>query len=492
MPDYITSPLIADTSTTAREDYLGLITMVEPVSFPLMRLLPHRGCNNILHSWLMDNIPYENAIVASQEGYQIPGLRTGGTTTPLAASLDAWPAVNEASYRRQRASNGTHIVTKGVSVSGTQQSSDEAGVGDEYNHQVYRIGTALLMQQEHNLHWSVYTDGDSGNSYARQMHGLIPWILSTGLDNSAVTIAAHSVANTYSSTVAYNPTWYPLEEDTGSASGDVVPRASLTGTGPFRAYWNGSSMASYSAGQVIPRLYFSGGASNINALDGMYFADATADTADAFINLQSSATYTDGADTTGDFSVDLTNELLHTYILQPAYAKGMKIGGSIMLCSSAIKRLMSNFAHVYGTGSSPTASVSTLLNTRTIAASDKKFVASIDYFETQFGVIAVHQDRYFESSTPYSPLGTNQGFYSTTWSNSKRYYVTPSKSFILIEPDMAEVAPFKDRGFFHADLGKRGDSIEGMLTSEMSLRVLNPKAFAGGFGFAATEGTLTT
>lgn len=483
---YTTSPLLADTSTTVREDLADTITMVDPVSFPYQSLFDTRTVYSTTFEWLVDFIPYVDETQASEEGEQASGSRTANSGS-LASIFDAYPAVNESQYRRTRLANVTHILDKYVSISGTEMAVNEAGVGNEYAHQVFRIGTYLLMQQERNLHWSTYVDGSaSPNNYKRQMHGLIPWILSTGLDNSSVTIAGKVVPNYFSSTVAYNPTWYPLEASTGGTD-TLAPRATVTG--PFRSYWNGTQMASYAASEVIPRLRLSGGAGSLAALDSGYFADASVTTADVLLGLNTGANYTDGDDTTGDFSVDLTRDLLNTYVLQPAYAKGMRIGGSLMLCSAAIKRLVGQFANVFGSGSPPALA---MLNERWIAAAEKKLIDSVDYYESDFGIIGIHMDRYMESSTNYNPSGALLGFHDASYTNSETYYITPSKSFIIIEPDMVKIAVLNGRGFFHNPLGMQGDSLEGQLVSEMSIQPMNPRAFAGGFGFVATPGTLTT
>lgn len=488
---YITSPLLADTSTTIHEDLSDTIAMVDPVSFPLFWLLDQRAVQNITFSWVLDNIPYEPGIQASPEGQQASGLRSG-SVAPLGSQFDAYPGVtgstlsttNEASYHRIRATNVTHILNKLVSVSRTQQQVNEAGISNEYAHQIFRIGTALMMNMEYNTHWSTYQDGNSGNSpdgFTRRMHGLIPWILSTGLDNSAVTIAGSSIPNNYSSTVYYNPTWYPMQ---WSATDNLVARTGVTGGGPLGSRFDGtqvvgSEMVNPVNADLLARMrvYATTGTVPNGVYTGGNAGSQTA--ASETVDLGTGVTYS-ASNVNVDFSVDLTRDILNTYVLQPAYRKGMRILGSHMLCSAAVKRLFASFAHVYGAGTNPSAS---LLNTRYIDAVAKRIVDTIDVYESDFGPIFINMDRYFEDSSPYSPLGTNQGFFDASYTNGKRYYITPSKSFVLLEPDMAQIRIL--HGLGHEPLGKTGDSQEGILTMETSFQMSNPKGFAAGFGVVA-------
>ena len=120
--------------------------------------------------------------------------------------------------------------------------------------------------------------------------------------------------------------------------------------------------------------------------------------------------------------------------------------------SPKVKRQISAFSIAGGTPDAPFA--------RNIAASDKKLISSIDFYDTDFGIIQIVLDRWM-------PEGANT---STALANA---------------PDTAGCAYFLQRSMnrlawlrpmTHQFIGKRGDTVAGIVIGEVTLEVLSEKA----------------
>jgi hypothetical protein len=97
---------------------------------------------------------------------------------------------------------------------------------------------------------------------------------------------------------------------------------------------------------------------------------------------------------------------------------------------------------------------------RNIAAMDKKLVSAIDFYDSDFGLIQVVLDRWVPESTN-----------ATTATASAT--ATGGQMFFL-QRNMNRLAWL--RPMVHQLVGKRGDSVAGIVVGEVTLEVLNEKA----------------
>jgi len=122
--------------------------------------------------------------------------------------------------------------------------------------------------------------------------------------------------------------------------------------------------------------------------------------------------------------------------------------------SPKIKRAISAFTVPGAAAGSPHA--------RNIAAVDKKLVSAIDFYDSDFGLIQVVLDRWVPEST--NAAG------DTATANAT---ATGGKMFFL-QRNMNRLAWL--RPMAHQLVGKRGDSVAGIVVGEVTLEVLNEKA----------------
>lgn len=155
---------------------------------------------------------------------------------------------------------------------------------------------------------------------------------------------------------------------------------------------------------------------------------------------------------------DLTRTELHT-TLGSAWQNGMNIDGSLLLCGNELKRVISEFALVYGAGTSPTARR---------AQRFKTMDETIDVFSSDYGDVYMNMDRYMTAATTLDyPISVSA---NTTDKQSS--------CFFLIEPDMYHRTVL--RGLSHVPLAVTGDSTEGFCVAEMGLQCDNIRAGTGG------------
>jgi len=148
----------------------------------------------------------------------------------------------------------------------------------------------------------------------------------------------------------------------------------------------------------------------------------------------------DGQLTAGDF-----NDLLETIY---------KAGGNPeqVYVSPKVKRQISAFTVPGAAAGTPHA--------RNIAAMDKKLVSAIDFYDSDFGLIQIVLDRWVPESTN-----------ATTATASAT--ATGGQMFFL-QRNMNRLAWL--RPMVHQLIGKRGDSVAGIVVGEVTLEVLNEKA----------------
>jgi len=120
--------------------------------------------------------------------------------------------------------------------------------------------------------------------------------------------------------------------------------------------------------------------------------------------------------------------------------------------SPKVKRQVSAFSVVGAGAGNPIA--------RNIAAVDKKLVSAIDFYDSDFGLIQVVLDRWVPEST-------------NTVTATANATLTGGQMFFL-QRNMNRLAWLRPMN--HYLIGKRGDSVAGLIVGEVTLEVLNEKA----------------
>lgn len=159
------------------------------------------------------------------------------------------------------------------------------------------------------------------------------------------------------------------------------------------------------------------------------------------------ATLTNSGDAThaGQLDANDFNSLLNTIYVNGGNPEQVYV-------SPKIKRQVSAFTVPGAAAGTPHA--------RNIAAVDKKLVSAIDFYDSDFGLIQIVLDRWI-------PEGAN-----TTTATGTATDVTGQMFFL--QRNMNRLAWL--RPMVHQLVGKRGDSVAGIVVGEVTLEVLNEKA----------------
>lgn len=167
------------------------------------------------------------------------------------------------------------------------------------------------------------------------------------------------------------------------------------------------------------------------------FISSTATSVSGYgINISAASTSTA---TAGVLTVSIFNDAL-----QQAYTNGAN--PEQVYVSPAVKRAISNFTATN--------------QNRNVAAVDKKLVAALDLYDSDFGLIQIVLDRWVPQATN---TATAQPGASDNRGNI--FFLTRAiNRLAFLRPVM------------HTLVGKRGDSVAGFIAGEMTLEVLNPKA----------------
>jgi hypothetical protein len=125
-------------------------------------------------------------------------------------------------------------------------------------------------------------------------------------------------------------------------------------------------------------------------------------------------------------------------------------GGNPELCfvSPAVKRMISGF-HTKATYGM---SASLAINTVNIDASQKKLIAAVDFYDSDFGLIQIILDRW----VPQAADGSSTDYTGVA------FFLERAKN------RLAWLRPVQ-----HTVIGKRGDSVAGIIVGEVTLEVLN-------------------
>lgn len=148
----------------------------------------------------------------------------------------------------------------------------------------------------------------------------------------------------------------------------------------------------------------------------------------------------DGVVTVGDF-----NDMLNSIYSQGGNPEQVYV-------SPKVKRQISAFGVPGAASGTPHA--------RNIAAMDKKLVGAIDFYESDFGLIQIVLDRWVPEST-----NSTTATASATATGGQMFFLSRAIN------RLAWLRPVH-----HELVGKRGDSVAGMVVGEVTLEVLSEKA----------------
>lgn len=130
--------------------------------------------------------------------------------------------------------------------------------------------------------------------------------------------------------------------------------------------------------------------------------------------------------------------------------------GAVGFCGAKIKNLISRFAL---TANGP-------VNDRTLAAAAKRIVDTVDYYETDFGVVSVNLCRYLNIS------GQSVSIAQSTGSVTVPY----NEVLLFIQPEYFKIGVV--RPIYMSAIAKTGDFESGLVRGEMGLMCRNPQAGA--------------
>lgn len=151
---------------------------------------------------------------------------------------------------------------------------------------------------------------------------------------------------------------------------------------------------------------------------------------------------TDGQLSVGDF-----NDMLNAIYTQGGNPEQVYV-------SPKVKRQVSAFAV-------PGAAAGNVY-AKNIAAVDKKLIGAIDFYESDFGLIQIVLDRWVPEST-----NTTTALASATATGGQMFFLSRA---------INRLAWLPGRQVHHELVGKRGDSVAGLVVGEVTLEVLSQKA----------------
>lgn len=135
--------------------------------------------------------------------------------------------------------------------------------------------------------------------------------------------------------------------------------------------------------------------------------------------------------------------------------------GAVGFCGAKIKNLISRFAL---TANGP-------VNDRTLAAAAKRIVDTVDYYETDFGVVSVNLCRYLNIS------GQSVSITATSDAPASTAVTIPMNEVLLfIQPEYFKIGVV--RPIYMSAIAKTGDFESGLVRGEMGLMCRNPQAGA--------------
>lgn len=128
--------------------------------------------------------------------------------------------------------------------------------------------------------------------------------------------------------------------------------------------------------------------------------------------------------------------------------------GATGFASPRVKGLFAQFA----------LSVNGQINNRNIDAASKMVVDTVDWYETEFGVVSINMSRYLNLAGQTFAVSQSTG--STT--------VAADEALVLIRPEYYKIGVV--RGVYFSPLGKTGDLEQGIVRGEQAFMCMNPQA----------------
>lgn len=139
-------------------------------------------------------------------------------------------------------------------------------------------------------------------------------------------------------------------------------------------------------------------------------------------------------------------------VMEPWWTLTGRTGGAVGFASPKVKNLFSQFAL---TANGP-------VNDRTLDAAAKMVVDTVDYYETDYGVVSINMSRYL------SVAGQ-----TTTFVNAAADSAAWNESLVLIHPQYFNIGVV--RPVYFSPLGKTGDFEQGLIRGEQALICRNPQ-----------------
>lgn len=250
-----------------------------------------------------------------------------------------------------------------------------------------------------------------------------------------------TVVNNFEHSFWWSPGSPPQGQDIDSDGGTVVVARQTQGLIP----WIGRSGLERSKGAVGTATPGVSATSNATATDGHGNNFGTGNTA-----LNTSA-LTWAYDANG---VALDAAMFKDNLMGKWYQLTGRQAGAVGFASPRVKNLFSQFA----------LSVNGQINTRNIEAASKMVVDTVDWYETDYGVVSLNMCRYLSLATTFS-IGLTSGVAATT--------VAADEVLAFIKPQYWKIGVV--RGVYFSPLGKTGDLEQGLVRGEQALICLNPQ-----------------
>lgn len=153
-----------DGVNSIREDFADVIYNISPTDTPFLSNAGQSSANATLHEWQTDSLESATAN-AQKEGDDYDGDARSATT---------------------RLTNYTQISAKAVTVSGTEQSVNQAGKGDELAYQLAKIGKELKRDIEFSMVGQEQAKTAGSASVARTSASVGTWYGATATGNYSV------------------------------------------------------------------------------------------------------------------------------------------------------------------------------------------------------------------------------------------------------------------------------------------------------------------
>lgn len=161
-----------------------------------------------------------------------------------------------------------------------------------------------------------------------------------------------------------------------------------------------------------------------------------------------------------DTNANLTRDLFHANLLEPAYQRGMQIRNCRAFLGAVQKRVISTFAYVYQAGQ-PQFN----LNEQRTEARDRYINEGIDQFDTNLGSVMFSLDRHLD--------GRDDHIFDTGTSG-ENHSLDVSDAMVIVEPRFWRHRVY--RGIGYTPLAKTGDSDKALILLESGLECRNPIA----------------